>query len=67
MEIKEGPYLDALSKTTSGVIKQELITYRIKDGMLRQEITTRQFLKDGDYNDVSTVTPLVKTEMTSNA
>ena len=45
-----------------GVIKQEFVTYRVKDGMLRKETTTRQFSNSGDYHDSQTVEPLVRQE-----
>lgn len=58
---KEGPFVSAFESDTTGVIKQELITYRIKDGMLRKEVTTRQFKSDGsDWHDSSRAEPLAK-------
>lgn len=57
----EGPFISAFETDVTGVIKQELITYRIKDGMLRKEVATRTFHEDGkDWDDSSTVTPLVE-------
>ena len=42
-------------------LKQELITYRIKDGMLRKEITSRKFnLDQTDWHDSMTVDPMFK-------
>lgn len=59
----EGPFTSAFESDIDGVVKQELITYRIKDGMLRKEVTTREFRDNGkDWNDTSTVSPLVKVE-----
>ena len=59
----EGPFTSAFESDIEGVVKQELITYRVKDGMLRKEVTTREFRDNGkDWNDTSTVSPLVKVD-----
>jgi|TARA_B100001057_G_C22680859_1_gene883696 hypothetical protein len=58
----DGPFVSAFESETTGVVKQELITYRVKDGMLRKEITTRKFSGDGDYHDSNTVEPLIRQE-----
>jgi len=57
----DGPLVSAFESDTTGVIKQVLTTYRIVDGMLRKETTTRQFSKDGrDWHDSSTIEPLAE-------
>lgn len=57
----EGPFVSAFEADTQGVVKQEFITYRVKDGMLRKETTTRKFQGDGsDWVDTSSVEPLVE-------
>jgi len=57
----DGPLVSAFESDTTGVIKQVLITYRVDDGMLRKETTTRQFSKDGtDWHDSSTIEPLAE-------
>lgn len=57
----DGPLVAAFESDTTGVVKQEFITYRIKDGMLRKETTVRQFTDNGtDYIDTSTVQPLAE-------
>ena len=59
----EGPFTSAFESDIEGVVKQELITYRVKNGMLRKEVTTREFRENGkDWNDTSTVSPLVKVD-----
>jgi|SaaInlV_120m_DNA_3_1039746.scaffolds.fasta_scaffold55996_1 hypothetical protein len=59
----EGPLTAAFESDVEGVIKQEFITYRVKDGLLRKETTTRVFNKDyTDWNDTSSVEPIVKVE-----
>ena len=57
----DGPLVSAFNTDPEGVIKQELITYRIKDGMLRKETTTRRFsLDQTDWHDSSTVDPMLE-------
>lgn len=57
----DGPFVSAFESDVTGVIKQELVTYRVKDGMLRKETTTRMFRENGkDWHDTSSVEPLVE-------
>ena len=57
----DGPLVGAFESNPVGVIKQELITYRVKDGMLRKEVTTRKFNSDQtDWHDNTSVEPLVE-------
>ena len=57
----DGPLVSAFEADTTGVVKQQLITYRVKDGMLRKETTTRTFQTNGkDWIDTSTVEPLAE-------
>ena len=57
----DGPLVSAFEGDPVGVIKQELITYRVKDGQLRKETTTRRFKSDQtNWHDVSSVEPLME-------
>jgi hypothetical protein len=57
----DGPLVGAFEADTDGVVKQEFITYRVRDGMLRKETTTRTFQANGkDWIDTSSVVPLVE-------
>ena len=57
----DGPLVSAFEADTTGVVKQELITYRVRDGQLVKETTCRKFQSNGlDYHDVSSVEPLVE-------
>lgn len=57
----DGPLVSAFETEPEGVIKQELITYRIKDGMLRKEITSRKFNADQtDWHDSQSVDPIME-------
>ena len=39
----DGPLVSAFESDVTGVVKQELITYRIKNGMLQKETTQRRY------------------------
>ncbi len=54
----EGPFKSAFESDTDGVILKELVTYRVRDGMLCKETTTRRYSGDGDYYDNSSTQPL---------
>jgi hypothetical protein len=57
----DGPFVSAFETDPQGVIKQELVTYRIKDGMLRKETTTRKFNSDqSDWHDSQSVDPMME-------
>ena len=57
--MENGPFKQYLEQSTEGVIRQELITYRIEDGVLKRQIVTRDFIESGDYHDTSYSLPLV--------
>ena len=57
--MKDGPFKDFLANDLDGVIRQELVTYRVKDGILKRETVTRDYNDSGDYNDSSFSQPLV--------
>jgi hypothetical protein len=59
MNDKAGPFYDAFEGSVDGVIKQELITYKIRNGMLVIEKTQRDYSKE-DYQDTVSSTPLVE-------
>ena len=56
----EGPLVSAFEADVEGVVKQEFITYRKRDGMFVKETTTRRFMENGDWHDTSTSEPLVE-------
>jgi hypothetical protein len=51
----EGPFKDAFDRDNADVIRKELITYRVRNGMMIKEIKTREYYTDGDYHDSYTV------------
>ena len=60
--MKEGPLKQHIDKDTDGVVKAVFITYRKKNGMFVKEISTRQFMSNGDYNDSYIYEPLISLE-----
>jgi len=57
----DGPFVSAFETDPEGVIKQELVTYRVKNGMLRKETTTRKFNTDQtDWHDSQSVDPMME-------
>ena len=59
---KQGPFYAAFKGDMTGVIQQELITYRIKDGMLVKEVVKRDYSGDHDYTDSYSSIPLAETK-----
>ena len=51
------PYDTMFVMPSEGVLKQELITYKIVDGMLKKITVTRRFFNN-DYLDNQTIEPL---------
>ncbi len=58
-ENKQGPFYTAFQGDNTGVIKQELVTYRIRDGVLVKETVSRDYSKN-NYQDSISVTPLAE-------
>lgn len=56
--MEPGPLKSAMEKT-EGVIKQVLITYRVRDGQLLKESVSRNYTTDGDYTDSCFTEPLI--------
>ena len=58
-----GPLVSAFQSDVKGVVKQELITYRVRDGQFVKEISTRRFNEDQtNWHDTSSVEPLLEVE-----
>ena len=57
--MEDGPFKQILEQSTEGVIRQELITYKIEEGVLKRQIVSRDFIESGDYHDSSYSLPLV--------
>ena len=59
-----GPLVSAFQNDVKGVVKQELITYRVRDGQFVKETTTRRYSEDQtNWHDTSSVEPLLHLEV----
>jgi hypothetical protein len=58
-ENNPGPFYTAFQGDNTGVIKQELVTYRIRDGVLVKETVSRDYSKN-NYQDSISVIPLAE-------
>lgn len=56
----EGPFKNAFDADIIGVVRREIVTYRIRDGIMIKETASRDYYKDGDYHDSQAVMPLVE-------
>jgi hypothetical protein len=55
--MSDSPYKTMFETPTDGVFQQELVTYRVNDGMMTKVTVTRKFFKN-DYYDSESVEPL---------
>jgi hypothetical protein len=60
VEIMEGPFGTALAEDTDDVIYREIKTVRVKNGMLTEIITRREYRGEGDYNDTQVTRPIIQ-------
>ena len=49
--MSDGPFKSAFDADVEGVLRREIVTYRVKNGMLYKEAATREYYKSGDYYD----------------
>lgn len=56
-EVGDGPFKNAFEASTEGVIRQELITYKMRDGIMIKEVNVRKYTPN-DYIDSKDVIPL---------
>ena len=55
----DGPFKSAFDADIDGVIRREIITYRVKNGIMVKEEASRDYYKSGDYHDSNNSKPLV--------
>ena len=55
---EDGPFRSTFECDTKNVIRREIITYRMKNGILVKEQATRDYYPNGDYQDTANVLPL---------
>jgi hypothetical protein len=58
--MSDGPFKNAFDADTDGVIRREIVTYRMRDGIMIKEIANRDYYKSGDYHDSQSTTPMVE-------
>jgi len=58
--MSEGPFKSAFDADTGGVIRREIVTYRMRDGIMIKETASRDYYKSGDYHDSQSTTPMVE-------
>ncbi len=58
--MSDGPFKAAFDADTDGVIRREIITYRMKNGIIIKEEASRDYYKSGDYHDTNNTKPLVE-------
>lgn len=56
----DGPFKTAFDADTEGVIRREIVTYRMKNGIMIKEEAARDYYKSGDYHDSNNSKPLVE-------
>lgn len=55
----EGPFKSAFDADSINVVRREIVTYRIRDGIMIKEEASRDYYASGDYHDSQNVKPLV--------
>jgi len=56
----EGPFKSAFDADTTNVVRREIVTYRMKNGIMVKESAVRDYYKSGDYHDSQSSTPLAE-------
>ena len=56
--MSEGPFKNAFDADTTGVVRREITTYRLRDGIMIKETAVRDYYESGDYHDSQSSTPL---------
>ena len=56
--MSEGPFKSAFEADTVGVLRREIVTYRLLNGVMIRETTVRDYYKNGDYHDSQTTLPI---------
>ena len=56
----DGPFKNAFEGDTEDVVRREIVTYRMRNGMMIKESAVRDYYKSGDYHDSQSSTPLAE-------
>jgi hypothetical protein len=57
--MSEGPFKAAFKADIDGVIRREIVTYRMRNGIMIKEEASRDYYQSGDYHDNQNTKPLV--------
>jgi hypothetical protein len=56
----DGPFKNAFDADTKGVVRREIVTYRMKNGTMVKETAVRDYYASGDYHDSQNCMPLTE-------
>jgi hypothetical protein len=56
----DGPFKNAFDADVKGVIRREIVTYRMRNGVMIKEEAVRDYYESGDYHDSQSTSPLVQ-------
>jgi len=56
----DGPFKNAFDADTAGVVRREITTYRLINGIMIKETAVRDYYKSGDYHDSQNTLVLVE-------
>jgi hypothetical protein len=59
-KMTDGPFKSAFDADTAGVVRREIVTYRVKNSVMVKETAVRDYYTNGDYHDSNNTMPLVK-------
>jgi hypothetical protein len=57
--MSDGPFKSAFDADSVGVVRREIISFRIKNGIMYKESAVREYYKSGDYYDSQSSVALV--------
>lgn len=56
----DGPFKAAFDAASEGVVRREIVTYKMINGMMIKEIACRDYYQSGDYHDSISTQPLAE-------
>ena len=56
----DGPFKSTFEADIDGVVRREIVTYRVKNGIMVKESAVRDYYKNGDYHDSQNSLPLLE-------
>lgn len=58
--MSEGPFKAVFDADTTGVVRREIVTYRVKNSIMVKESAVRDYYKNGNYHDSQNSMPLAE-------